>query len=215
MDQIKILGYSIITLSLLFAIEQLVESTYLLKTLLKITLFLIVPGYYMLRELHRNVLWGGQKSLYHGIQFGVGAFLIIQLLSYLLSFLIDYSAITTSLLSNGITFKNFIIVGLYITFVNSFLEEYFFRGWLFLYLKKHRSTNKSAIISSALFAIYHVGIFLTWFNHWLLLGLVLALFFVGMFFCWLDNKSGSILSSWMVHILADAAIIVIGLRLLW
>lgn len=52
---------------------------------------------------------------------------------------------------------NFIYVALYISFINSLLEEFFFRGYVFLILKKDSSLKFAYGFSSLMFAFYHVG----------------------------------------------------------
>ena len=60
----------------------------------------------------------------------------------------------------GITLDNFIYVTIYISFLNSFLEEFFYRGYAFITLKKHLNRKISYIFSASLFAIYHIGMIL-------------------------------------------------------
>ncbi|TAH63854.1 MAG: CPBP family intramembrane metalloprotease, partial [Gottschalkiaceae bacterium] len=99
------------------------------------------------------------------------------------------------------------------TFINSFLEEFFFRGFIFLNLYKLGFKKGAYIFSSILFSLYHIGIFKNWFNPLLIILAVSGLISVGFIFNYIDTKSKSFINSWIVHILADAAIMLIGLRM--
>ena len=66
----------------------------------------------------------------------------------------DFSGITKSLSNNiGVTGERFIWVALYISFINSLLEEFFFRGFAFLTLKKLTTRKVAYIFSAILFRI--------------------------------------------------------------
>ena len=79
-------------------------------------------------------------------------------------------------------------------------------------MKFYQAGNKvfAYLFSSVLFAIYHVAIFATWFNVWLILLALLGLFIVGILFNWLNTKSNNFLNSWILHIMADIAVVSIG-----
>ena len=54
----------------------------------------------------------------------------------------DFSNVVSSLSKNaGVTINNFIFVAVYISFINSLLEEFFFRGFAFLKLKEVTSSK--------------------------------------------------------------------------
>ena len=63
---------------------------------------------------------------------------------------------------------------------------------------------------SFLFAIYHIAIFLPWFDWPILLIAVIGLFIGGLLFQWLNKKSGTIYPGWIVHISADIGVLLIG-----
>ena len=101
-----------------------------------------------------------------GLSIGVYFFIII--LFFLLRDYIDLDVIRNNLLAKeNITASNFVYVSLYISFVNSFLEELFFRGFMFLSLAKSGSRRFAYSISSLAFSLYHVAIISAWFNIWI------------------------------------------------
>jgi membrane protease YdiL (CAAX protease family) len=154
------------------------------------------------------------KNFKLGFLFGGAAFLIIFIGYFIFGSFIDFNSIAAELTSKSkITPANFIFIGLYITLGNSFLEEFFFRGFIFLNLYNLKYKKLAYIFSSMLFAVYHMGIFKNWFNIWLILLCLVGLFTVGIVFNWLNTKSKNFINSWLVHILADSAIIIIGMRM--
>ena len=75
---------------------------------------------------------------------------------------IDLDGIRESLIAKeNLTKSNCLFVFAYIILCNSFLEESFFRGFLSgIFPNKLVGT----IVSAAVFSVYHIGIFVTWFN---------------------------------------------------
>ncbi|MEA1951843.1 MAG: CPBP family intramembrane glutamic endopeptidase [Planctomycetota bacterium] len=98
--------------------------------------------------------------------------------------------------------------------LNSLLEEFFYRGFAFGRLVG-RQRILGQCLPAAAFSIQH----LLFISHWLSPGL-LALAGLGLFvFAWLlqvlYEKADTIVAPWVVHILADLAMMTIALELLW
>ncbi|GAA0488063.1 hypothetical protein GCM10008986_12050 [Salinibacillus aidingensis] len=160
-----------------------------------------------LKEIDWNRLKGG-------FGLGIAAFIIVLLSFILLKDYINMDGITGDLRSRlNITLETYIFVAIYITFGNSLLEEFFFRGFIFLKLYQANYKTFAYLFSSSLFAIYHMAIFATWFNIWLILLAIVGLFTIGIIFCWLNTKSNNFLNSWILHILADIAVVSLGFYL--
>ena len=125
----------------------------------------------------------------------------------------DLSAIPGTVgAQEGISPDVYRMVAFYVTFVNSMLEELFFRCFAFLTLRETGAGRTAWLFSSVAFAVYHVSIMDGWFSLPLLLLLTTALVLSGLLFCFLD-RHGSLLPGWRVHMAADAALNVIGMRL--
>ncbi|MCI6277986.1 MAG: CPBP family intramembrane metalloprotease [Clostridium sp.] len=130
---------------------------------------------------------------------------------FILSPYFDLSNVTSSLQNNiGVNKGNFVFVALYISFINSLLEEFFFRGFAFLGLKKVSTKRFAYIFSSSAFALYHVAFMIDWFTPLLFVLMVAGLFIAGMLFNWLNDKNGNIYTSWLVHMCANFSINTIG-----
>ena len=127
---------------------------------------------------------------------------------------IDFSGVTSSLTSGmGITADNFVWVAIYISIMNSFLEEFFFRGFGFITLKKYVNVRFAYFFSPVLFAIYHVGMLVGMFHPAVLALLMFGLIVGGLIFNALNDKLGNIYPSWFVHMAANFAINTIGVIL--
>jgi len=127
---------------------------------------------------------------------------------------IDASQITASLMGKeGVTLSSFLPVALYISFVNSLLEECFFRGFGYLTLRKSVSGPFAHIYSALLFSLYHVFILNSWFSLPIFLLITAALVIAGLFFNAMDSK-GSVWPSYIVHMAANFGINTVGVLLM-
>ncbi|MFD3157775.1 CPBP family intramembrane glutamic endopeptidase [Haloimpatiens sp. FM7330] len=220
MDKKYIFISSIIACILLYFIEQVIGANYLIKTISKIVLFTMIPYIYIrfikrvtIKEAlnYKNI---DKHHLKVGILLGIICFVVVIISYCVLGGAVDFDSIAIELQRKSkISPVNFIFVGLYITFGNSFLEEFFFRGFIFLNLYKLKYKKTAYIFSSLLFALYHITIFKNWFELWITFLAVVALMIVGFIFDWIDTKSNNFVNSWIVHILADSAIIFIGFKM--
>lgn len=217
----SIIVSSLTACALLYLVEQVLAVDYLIKTLTKVTLFTLIPWAYSRfgrdgSSVQRNSdkTRFDKSSIRSGLLLGTAAALVILLAYSLLQGALDLPAIARELQEKSkITPANFLLVGLYITLGNSFLEESFFRGFIFLSLYQQGSEKLAYIYSSMLFGLYHVAIFQSWFNPWLIGLALIGLVTIGFVFDWLNAKTGNFLNSWLTHALADAAIMLIGMRM--
>lgn len=220
MKKAYIIVVSLIACIILYLFEQVLTVNYITKTIAKLILFIGIP-YIYLKLVKKSSVKDGlnlrrfeTSTLKLGLILGAVSFAVIIGVYFVLRGYIDFSGIVQELqFKSKVTPSNFIFVGLYITFGNSFLEEFFFRGFIFLNLFNQGSKKLAYIYSSVLFSVYHIAIFKTWFNP-LLIGLTLfGLISIGIIFDWLDNKTESFINSWIVHALADSAVIIIGMKM--
>lgn len=205
-----VLMYPFISILILLWIEQGIEVTYIWKTIAKIMLFVVVPIVYINR-VNGNILKLKQwKKNHFVLPFILGFFTMVAILGAfnLFSDYIDLATLKVDLETRvGVTASIFPFVAIYILFGNSFLEEFFFRGWLVDLFQK---TKWQWFMPSFLFAIYHIAIFLPWFDWPILLIAVIGLFIGGLLFQWLNKASGTIYPGWIVHISADIGVLLIG-----
>lgn len=204
----------IISCLLMAYVDAVISPPYFIKSLLKIITFLAFP--FLLCGIHKSLSFKSvfkldQKSLRLSLILGALVYVII-LGSYLtIGKLFDFSNVTNSLSSNiGVNKGNFFYVAIYISFINSLLEEFFFRGFAFLNLKRVFSKRFAYVFSSITFALYHVAMMVSWFDPLLFILLIVSLFCAGLIFDFLNDKYENIYCSWLVHMCANFAINTIG-----
>ena len=195
-------------------VDAVLMPGYAIKSAIKIALFLLLPILYSLYDKTCNL-----KSLFtlkkggiaSAIFLGVGVYVVVLGAFLIFRNVFDFSALTGSLTSStGVDKNNFIFVALYISFINSFLEEFFFRGFSFLTLKKAAGNKTAYIISSLLFALYHIAMMIGWFSLPIVILCMVGLFIGGTIFNRFNDKYGNIYLSWLIHMFANFATNTIG-----
>ena len=140
-------------------------------------------------------------------------FLGIGILFLIFKNTINLESIRQSLVSKeGLTKENCLFAFAYIIFINSFLEEAFFRGFISGMLG---NIIWGYVVSAVLFSIYHIGIIGGWFNPLVFIICVVGLAIVGLFLQWVSSHFKTILASYLVHASANVAINIIGALLLF
>lgn len=198
-------------------VDGLWQPGYFIKSAIKIVLFLLLPAVYSFFDKDIkpfDVLKPNKKGFKTALILAIPLYFLIIGAYLLLKNVFDFSAITTALTGDvGVNRDNFIFVALYISFVNSLLEEFFFRGFIFLGLKKIIKLNLAHVVSALLFALYHIAIMSGWFSIPIFLLAMAGLFAGGIIFNLLNSKFNNIYISWLVHMFANFAINTIGLSL--
>lgn len=197
-------------------IDAIVQPAYFIKSIWKILLFLMIPMIYFIfhkDEINhvKQLFIPNKKSFLISLLLGIGVYIIIIVAYFLFRNIIDFSSIQESLMNNGgINKNNFVYVAIYISFINSLLEEFFFRSYAFILLKDKTSKLFAYIFSSSLFAFYHLGMTLGWFHPIIYILAMLGLAIGGCIFNYINEKFECIYSSWFVHMFANFAINSIG-----
>lgn len=199
-------------------VDGVIRPHYFVKSAIKLCLFLLVP---LLFAKQRKVsalavLRPDKRAILTGLSLGLGTFVLILGGYFLLRPYLDLSAIPEALMENGgITKEIFPFVALYIALCNSLLEEFFFRGFAYITLKKETSPRFAMIFSATAFAAYHMAIMDGWLSPLLFALAIIALFGCGVFFNLLNIRRERIFASWLTHLFANLAINTIGMILLW
>ena len=144
-----------------------------------------------------------------------GVYLFILIGYFLIQGFLDVEQIRQRLMGKeGIDAGNFIFVALYISIVNSFVEELFFRGLAFRELHQRGHCLFAYLFSASTFAVYHVGIMSGWFSLPVFVLMIAGLFAAGIVLNLFCQYTDSILGSWVIHIAANLAINTIGFMIL-
>ena len=198
-------------------VDAVIQPGYAVKSAIKLVLFLVLPVLYAIFDKGcdlKRLFIPNKKGLLIAAACGLGVYGVILGGYYLLGGFFDFSGLTTSLTASaGVDKDNFLFVALYISFINSLLEEFFFRGFAFLTLKRVSGRKLAYIASSLLFALYHVAMMIGWFSLPLLLLVLLGLFVGGVIFCFFNERYDNIYLSWLIHMFANFAINTIGMTL--
>lgn len=198
-------------------VDGIIKPNYWVKSSVKAVLFLAVPFIYSLYNKQINIKYlfkANKKGMKIAFSLCIPVFVIIFGGYMVFKDIFDFSSVTSVLTGDiGVNAQNFVFVAIYISFVNSLLEEFFFRGFAFLTLKKTTTLKFAYIFSSLCFAVYHIAIMTGWFSVPVFVITLTGLFAGGLIFNYLNNKSGNIYTSWFVHMFANFAINTIGLML--
>ncbi len=197
-------------------IDGVIMPGYLVKSLVKIVMFSLIPIAYFAaqkRSLQELTLWlkPSKRSLVSAAVMAAGLYIVILGGYFALRGVIDFNKVTSSITGTaGVTASNFVFVAIYISLVNSFLEEFFFRGFAFLTLKKHCPRAMAYCISASLFALYHIGMTAGMGNAFLTLLALVGLFLGGCIFSFFNERCENIYTSWLIHMFANFAINTVG-----
>ena len=195
-------------------VDAVIQPGYAIKSAIKIILFLLLPILYSSynKNLKLKKLFIPEKrGILTSLVLGIGVYIVIVGAFLIFRNVFDFSALTSSLTSaTGVNKGNFIFVALYISFANSLLEEFFFRGFSFLALKEVSSRKLAYVASSSLFALYHVAMMIGWFDFPVVLLCLTGLFLGGVIFNYFNEKYNNIYLSWLIHMFANFATNTIG-----
>lgn len=198
-------------------VDGVFKADYFIKSMIKFVLFLILPLVYSVydKEIKIKRLFKPEKNgMKLAVILCISVYAVILGGYFVAKNFFDFSKITSALTNNiGVTGENFIFVSLYISFVNSLLEEFFFRGFAFLTLKRITGRKFAYLFSAFVFAAYHIAMMVGWFGIGVFLIVMAGLFAGGLIFNYLNEKSENIYSSWLVHMFANFAINTIGFML--
>lgn len=200
-------------------VDGIIQPGYWIKSAVKLVLFLAVP--LIFARLDKNISLSAlfrfdKKSFGLAAAVGGGVFAVILSGYFALRGVFDFSGIVGSLTEGvGVGRHNFVFVAIYIAVVNSFLEEFFFRGFAFLTLKRSASSVFAYVFSAAAFSLYHVAMMIGWFHAVLWMLVMAGLFAGGLIFDYFNQRSGTIYPSWLIHMCANLAINTVGIILIY
>lgn len=198
-------------------VDAVIQPGYAIKSAIKIIMFLLIPIVYglFLKEFNiKNLMKPDKKGLCIALCLGFVIYGVVLGAYWIFKDVFDFSALTGSLNeTTGVNKSNFIWVAIYISFVNSLLEEFFFRGFSFITLKKLTSRRFAYVFSSMVFALYHIAMMIGWFGLPVILISLVGLFIGGMIFNRFDEKRENIYLSWLIHMFANFATNTIGVIL--
>lgn len=102
---------------------------------------------------------------------------------------------------------HFLVFALFLSFVHSAIEEVYWRWFLYGHLTERLAARTAAIVAAFAFAAHHFLILAAFTNAlWTVLGgLIVAI--AGWVWCDLYRRTGSLVGSWVSHVLVDLAVL--------
>ena len=201
-------------------VDGVIQPGYAVKSVIKVLLFLVVPLIFFfsqgeLKQQLKSLFIPKKRDLLVALILGVGAFCLILGGYWLVTRFVDLTdAILKLTAAGGVSPANFGAVSIYIALVNSLLEEFMFRGFAFLSLKRLSGRRFAYIFSASVFALYHFGMVAGGGNPLIWIAAMVGLFIAGVILNFLNEKSGNIVTSWLVHMCANLGINAIGFYVL-
>ena len=110
------------------------------------------------------------------------------------------------------SFGIYVTIGVFYTFIHSFMEEYYWRWFVYDLGKRFYSRVGANVISSIGFAAHHVillGFFFGYDSPWAYV-LSAAIAVGGVVWAWMYERDGSFWSAWVSHAIVDAGIFTLG-----
>jgi len=213
-----IFGVTLLCCAAMAFVDGVLRPDYAIKSAIKIALFLLLPLLISRSNpqvIYLQLLRPKKKGLLAACGLGIALYVLILGGFFLVRPFFDFSNIAGALTTNaGVSKDNFLYVSLYISFANSFLEEFFFRGFVFTNLKQLSGKIPAYVFSAIIFSLYHVAMMIGWFSPLLFLLVLVGLTTGGIIFNWLNEKLDTIYGSWLTHMFANFAINTIGFSLL-
>ncbi len=129
---------------------------------------------------------------------------------------IDSEALRAVAERNGLTVESkYIALAAYLCFVNSLLEEYVWRWFVFHHCAVLVSKRPAVLLSGLLFTVHHVFALGLQFDWRLTLLGSMGVCIGGVVWSWLYLKYESVWPGWVSHLLVDVAIFAVGWRVLF
>jgi len=165
--------------------------------------------------------WPGWRGLRFGLLFGLivgGAalalyFFVLKDTKYLRD---APDKIFAKLHESGYdTLGGYIAVACFLSIFHSLLEEYYWRWFVFGWLKRYLRVWIALVLASLGFMAHHVIVLAVFFPgvqkfFTAVVPLSLGIAIGGGVWCWIYQRTGSLYASWVSHMLIDAAVMVIG-----
>ena len=110
------------------------------------------------------------------------------------------------------TLWKYVALGIFYSLIHSGLEEYYWRWFVFGQLRRLIPLRRAILVSSIGFMLHHIlllGTYLGWFSPatWIFSAAVAV---GGAYWAWLYQRSDSLWSPWLSHLVIDAAIYIVG-----
>jgi uncharacterized protein len=154
-----------------------------------------------------------------GLVVGAAAILLYRFWLSETSFMADTPARIYAWLGsmNLTTPAAFLAIALFVSIPHSLLEEYYWRWFVYGWLRRHLPIAAAMVISSLAFMAHHVIILSVYLpgQFWTLaVPFSLGVAGGGIVWAWLYERTGALYAPWLSHFLIDAALMVLGYQMI-
>lgn len=209
----------VIGITLYIYVARVWQPTYMVKSATKALVFVLIPlaSSFLLRQdiswLRLRMAWTeAKKYLIRVMLIAAACITFLLLISGTLNEFFNVASIISEVKSRTNASKQLVLASLvYISVVNSFMEEVYFRGFLLVRLEGRYGYRPASWISALLFSAYHLITFRSWFSPPLLLLVLSALTFAGLVLNHITIRYRSLLSVWLIHALMNLTIFTVVL----
>lgn len=108
---------------------------------------------------------------------------------------------------------NLFLIGLYIIVINSLIEEYFWRGFLFEKLSALINPWAVYALTGVGFSLHHIMFYYDWFSVSIFLLVTSGLVAYAMIMNYIFYRFRDLFSCWLIHAFADSAQIFIAFKI--
>jgi uncharacterized protein len=206
---------------IIFLVRNFLPSNYILSSLYKV--IFIFPLFYRLfiykKSLKDSVLEGFNLKSFNKNFWRVFVIGIILSGVYLFVYIVfrghlDLEFIRESLNKlASVNTLNIFFIGAYIIFFNSFLEEFFWRGFLFRESRELMNPVLAYLITGIAFSFHHIIFYYNWFSLTFLLLVTLGLIGFSVIVSFIFEKYNDLYSCWLIHGMVDTIQIIIALNI--
>ncbi len=208
-----VMGLVLLCCVIMALVETILEPAYAVKSAIKVVVFLLLPLLFARAagiKRFNPMLVPDKKHILPLLALGCLVYVVILGAYALTKSIFDYAALVQSLSADqNVAPASFVWVALYISFGNSFLEEFLFRFVSFLKLSDYTNRKTAYRFSAIAFAVYHIAMIGTAFPPLLLVLSLIGLTVGGYLFDYVDETGGTFYYSWIIHMFADFAIMTI------
>ncbi|MGI9243219.1 MAG: CPBP family glutamic-type intramembrane protease [Verrucomicrobiales bacterium] len=158
-----------------------------------------------------------RKSLLPGLGIGLAilAVMVIWMQSPLSHFVLAGGADVRSKVKSLGFLDHFVPFAIFITLVHSFIEEFYWRWFVFGNLRKVVALPMAHGVAAVAFAAHHLVVTCQYYPFWFAFGLAICVGIGGLIWSLLFQRYQSLLGPWICHLCVDAGLMWVGYQMIY
>jgi hypothetical protein len=165
-------------------------------------------------------VWIGDSKHLHALPLGLVVGLLIGGAAFLLMLtplgrLIEAGSAPIRTKTAGLgVLKHYWLFAVFLSVIHSFLEEYYWRWFVYGRLRESCPILPSLLVAGFAFASHHVVVITQFYPGWLGVVLGLLVGVGGVIWCVMIEKQKTLAGAWVSHMIVDFAVLAVGWRLI-